>query len=74
LRTATVRRHAQSRRFHGDGAQARFATITTSRSELLRLIKCHGPSGVVIEACALAGWVHDLSAEHLARRLGELCI
>jgi transposase len=49
-------------------AQAAFETITTSRPELLRLLKRHQPALVVIEACALAGWVHDLCAEQ-----GYLC-
>jgi transposase len=44
-------------------AQAAFDTITTSRAERLRLLDRHRPSLVVIEACALAGWVHDLCAE-----------
>jgi len=44
-------------------AQASFDTITTSRAELLRLIDRHRPTLVVIEACALAGWVFDLCAE-----------
>jgi len=46
-----------------DSAQARFETITTGRAELARLIGRHRPARVVIEACALAGWVHDLCAE-----------
>ena len=45
-------------------AHAAFDTITTSRAELLRLLQRHQPALVVIEACALAGWVHDLCAEH----------
>jgi transposase len=44
-------------------AQARFDTLTTGRRELLRLLEQHRPAVVVIEACALAGWVHDLCAE-----------
>jgi len=44
-------------------AQASFDSITTSRAELLRLMERHQPALVVIEACALAGWVHDLCAE-----------
>jgi transposase len=44
-------------------AQAAFDSITTSQAELLRLIDRHRPALVVIEACALAGWVHDLCQE-----------
>src|SRR5262245_35315313 len=44
-------------------ARAAFDTITTGRAELLRLIDRHRPALVVIEACALAGWVHDLCGE-----------
>ena len=43
-------------------AQARFDTLTTSRDELRKLCARHRPAVVVIEACALAGWVHDLRA------------
>jgi transposase len=44
-------------------APARFETVTTGRPELERLIGRHRPACVVIEACALAGWVSDLCAE-----------
>jgi transposase len=44
-------------------AVAEFRTLTTSRAELERLIRSAGPAVVVIEACSLAGWVHDLCAE-----------
>jgi transposase len=44
-------------------AQARFDTLTTSRAELRQLFARHRPGVVVIEACALAGWVHDLCAQ-----------
>jgi transposase len=42
---------------------AEFRTVTTSRAEVQRLIRGARPAVVVIEACALAGWVHDLCAE-----------
>ena len=42
---------------------AEFRTITTSRAEVQRLIRTAGPAAVVIEACSLAGWVHDLCGE-----------
>jgi transposase len=44
-------------------AQARFQTLDTTREELRRLFEQHRPGVVVFEACALAGWVHDLCAE-----------
>lgn len=44
-------------------AAAEFRTVTTSRAEVERLIRDARPAVVVIEACTLAGWVHDLCAE-----------
>ena len=41
-------------------AAAEFRTVTTSRAELERLVRAARPAVVVIEACTLAGWVHDL--------------
>ena len=46
-----------------DTAEARFDTLTTSREELRKLFARERPAVVVIEACTLAGWVHDLCAE-----------
>src|SRR5262245_42755723 len=43
--------------------QARFDTLTTSREQLRKLFTRLRPAAVVIEACRLAGWVHDLRAE-----------
>jgi hypothetical protein len=40
-----------------------FHAIDTSRSEVERLITRTRPAVVVIEACSLAGWVHDLCAD-----------
>jgi transposase len=48
--------------------QSTFHAIDTSRAEVERLIRCTRPAVVVIEACAPAGWVHDLCA-----RLGVPC-
>src|SRR5262245_50870147 len=44
-------------------AAADYRTVTTSRAEVERLIRAARPAVVAIEACALAGWVHDLCAE-----------
>jgi transposase len=49
--------------YRTDTAGARFHTVTTARDELARLLRRHRPALVVIEACALAGWVHDLCGE-----------
>jgi transposase len=40
-----------------------FTTIRTSREEIRRLLAKHRPAVVLIEACLLAGWVHDLCVE-----------
>ena len=50
-----------------DGAVL-FQTLPTSRRELRRLLDGRRPAVVVIEACTLAGWVHDLCTE-----LGLIC-
>jgi transposase len=44
-------------------AAAAYRTVATSRAELERLIGRTRPAVVVIEACTLAGWVHDLCGE-----------
>jgi transposase len=49
--------------YRPDTADARFHTLDTGRDPLARLLRRHRPALVVIEACALAGWVHDLCAE-----------
>jgi transposase len=43
-------------------AAAEFRTVPTSRAEVERLIRAAAPAVVVIEACSLSGWVHDLCA------------
>jgi transposase len=43
--------------------EPRFDTFTTSRHQLRQLFEQHRPVVVVIEACALAGWVADRCAE-----------
>ena len=40
-----------------------FQSIDTSRAEVARLIERTRPAVVVVEACSLAGWVHDLCVE-----------
>jgi len=49
--------------YPGDPAAAHFESLTTDRAHLRQLFAKHRPSVVVFEACALAGWVHDLCAE-----------
>ena len=49
--------------YAGDPASARFESLTTDRAGLRQLFTRCGPAVVVIEACALAGWVHDLCVE-----------
>ena len=44
-------------------ADHEFRSLDTSRPEVERLIRRCQPAVVVIEACSLAGWVHDLCAE-----------
>ena len=47
----------------------RFTTFETTQSEMRRLLAKHQPAVVIIEACLLAGWVHDLCGE-----LGVRCL
>ena len=58
------------------GGEVRFETITTSRSNLQSLLERERPAAVVIEACALCGWVSDLCREggvecHVANTASE---
>jgi transposase len=46
-----------------------FTSFDTTRAELQRLIAKEQPAVVIIEACLLAGWVHDLCGE-----LGVRCL
>ncbi len=48
--------------------EVHFEALTTSRSTLQRLVERDRPAAVVIEACALCGWVSDL-----CRELGVAC-
>jgi transposase len=55
---------------HGQATgEHRFTTFETSRAEMRRLLVKTQPAVVVIEACLLAGWVHDLCGE-----LGLRCL
>ena len=49
--------------------EIRFATFETTRAELHKLVGKEQSAVVVIEACLLAGWVHDLCREHGVRCL-----
>src|SRR5215467_9394769 len=46
-----------------------FIKFATSRAELTRLLDKHRPNVVLIEACLLSGWVHDLCADKGVRCL-----
>src|SRR5215510_2481599 len=46
-----------------DTGEIRFTTVATTRAELQRLIGKEQAAVVIIEACLLAGWVHDLCGE-----------
>src|SRR5262249_17881906 len=52
-------------------ARARFDTVPTSREALGKLFGRHRPAVVVIEACALAGWVANTVS---ARRAAEVVL
>lgn len=52
-----------------NSGEFRFTTFDTSRAELQKLIAKHRPGVVIIEACLLAGWVHDLCGQ-----LGVRCL
>jgi transposase len=62
--------------YAGDPDSARFQTLTTDRDHLRQLFDQLRPDVVVIEACTLAGWVHDLCADcglecHVANTAAE---
>src|SRR5262249_1369673 len=50
-------------------ATAAFVALTTDREHLRRLFDRYRPGIVVVEACLLAGWVHDLCHD-----LGLACV
>ncbi|HKB40511.1 MAG TPA: IS110 family transposase [Gemmataceae bacterium] len=45
-------------------AGTRFHTLDSTRAEVVRLFARYPDATVVIEACANAGWVHDLAVAH----------
>ena len=45
---------------YGAADDVRFLSISTTRYELTRLLTKHQPAAVLIEACLLSSWVHDL--------------
>jgi transposase len=47
----------------------RFTTFETTRAEVQKLLGKEPPAVVIIEACLLAGWVHDLCVERGVRCL-----
>jgi transposase len=49
--------------YHPGSGEVAFTTLGTGRAELHRLLARRRPGVVVIEACALSGWVHDLCGE-----------
>jgi transposase len=54
--------------YKGDPATAAFTSVPSDRDHLKKLFARYQPTIVVIEACLLAGWVHDLCCE-----LGLVC-
>src|SRR6516225_10879918 len=46
-----------------------FVKFATTRAELTKLLDKHRPDVVLIEACLLSGWVHDLCTEKGVRCL-----
>jgi transposase len=52
-----------------NSGEFRFTTLDTTRAELLKLVAKVPPTVIVIEACLLADWVHDLCTE-----LGVRCL
>src|SRR5262245_13864925 len=43
--------------------EVRFTSFETTRAELRKLMEKEQPAVVILEACLLAGWVHDLCGE-----------
>jgi transposase len=49
--------------YRASGGEVEFTSLDTTREELTKRVTAWRPRVVVIEACALSGWVHDLCAE-----------
>jgi hypothetical protein len=49
--------------------EVRFTSFDTSQAELAKLLRKEQPTVVIIEACLLAGWVHDRCADSGVRCL-----
>jgi len=49
--------------YDSDTHAERFETVRSTRAELQQLLERQPADQVVIEACTLAGWVHDLCRE-----------
>jgi len=49
--------------YEPEGGEVKTATVDSNRFELVRVIERWRPAVVVIEACALSGWVSDLCGE-----------
>jgi len=49
--------------YHSCSGEVQFSSFDTTREQLTQRFNKHQPDVVVIEACALSGWVHDLCAE-----------
>ncbi len=48
---------------YSSATEQRFLSVTTRRDDVIRLLDRLRPRVVLLEACLLAGWVHDLCAE-----------
>jgi transposase len=49
---------------NAEEAEIRYVTFDTTPDELANLLKRVKPSVLIIEACALSGWVHDQAVEN----------
>ena len=53
--------------------EQRFVKFSTCRAELTKLLDKHRPDVVLIEACLLSGWVHDLCVSLEPKRPVPCC-